>query len=385
VASTPRKLLIYSMDFSPSVGGIQSVVMTLVQGFANPNLSAPIDCTVVTKTPAAGGDSDAPCRIVRNPSLGELIRLLREADLVHLAGPAVRPLVLSLILRKPMIVEHHGFQALCPNGLLFYEPARTACPGHFLAEKHLECWKCNSGSGRLKSVKLWATTFLRRWLCQSVSANVAPTFWVSKSLRLPRTSVMLHGICNGPATRPATTVPPTFVFIGRLVSTKGVDLLLRSSHELLKRGFEFQLRIIGDGPERNNLERLCAHLGITHRIEFTGEKTGSSLESLLLDVTAVIVPSISGETFGLVAAENMMRGRLVIVPDSGALAEVVGDHGLKFTPGDARSLAACMQRVLRSPEIITQIGEDARKYSLSRYRAEQMVASHLALYEKVLP
>src|SRR5579862_9917755 len=205
--------------------------MALAQGFAEHPRE--IECTVVTETPAEkASDSNLRFQVVRQPSLFQLARLLWRADVVHLAGPALRPLLLSCILRKKVVVEHHGFQALCPNGLLFHEPTRAACPGHFLAGHHRECWKCNADSGYWHSLRLWALTFLRRWSCRFVDANIAPTRWLDGVLKLPRSFVISHGISERPAAPHSQGSFPTFIFIGRLVSTKGVEILLDAAHEL---------------------------------------------------------------------------------------------------------------------------------------------------------
>jgi glycosyltransferase involved in cell wall biosynthesis len=388
--------MIYSADFWPVVGGVQSVVMTLARGFTTEEQFARgMECTVVTETP--GGtvpDSDLPFRVVRNPNLLELTRLLWRSDLVHVAGPALRPLFLGFLLRKQVVVEHHGFQSVCPNGLLFHEPTRTACEGHFLAGRHGECWKCNAASGYWRSLRSWALTFFRRWLCRLVAANIAPTTWLQRLLRLPRTSVIPHGVAERPFSplifpqEPLRPAPcgssPKFVFVGRLVSTKGVDLLLHASRQLLDKGLEFRLLIIGDGPERLRLEQLCDELELARRVDFAGLFADENVDSLLGDAIAVVIPSLAGEVFGLVAAENMMRGRAVITPDDGSLAEVVGDTGLKFTAGDANSLAACMEKLARSPEIAIQLGGQARLQSLNKFRAQGMLDVHLALYQEVL-
>jgi len=385
VTPSPTKLLIYSADFWPVVGGVQSVVMTLARGFAAPEHARGVECTVVTETPAGmASDSDLSFRIVRKPSLVQLARLLWRSDLVHLAGPALRPLMLSYLLRKKVVVEHHGFHALCPNGLLFHEPTRSACPGHFLAGLHRECWKCNAASGRWRSLMLWVLTFFRRWSCRLVAANVAPTRWLDRLLRLPRTSIIPHGVPERPVVPFAGTKTPKFAFIGRLVSTKGIELLLDASRELFNGGLEFRLLIIGDGPERKTLEFLCGELGLAQRVDFVGQAAESDVEALLSDALAIVVPSIAGEVFGLVAAENMMRGRPIIAPAGGSLAEVAGETGLKFAAGDAKSLAVCMERLLRSPELAIELGGRARRHSLNRFRAEPMVDGHLVLYQEVL-
>lgn len=387
MSRTATKLVIYSADFWPVVGGIQSVVMTLVRGISAEGRFSPLmECTVVTETPAgAASDSHLPFRVVRRPKLIELARLLWRSDLVHIAGPALRPLVLSFILRKKVVVEHHGFQTVCPNGLLFHEPSRTACPGHFLAGLHFECWKCNAGVGYWRSLKLWALTFLRRWLCRFVAANIAPTRWSKRLLRLPRTFVISHGVSERPASPFSPVKCPQFAFVGRLVSTKGIELLLSASRELWNKGLEFRLLIIGDGPERKTLERLCREFGFAQRVEFVGEKTSEKdMQALVSDAIAVVVPSVGAEVFGLVAAENMMRGRAAIVPDHGALAEIIGETGLKFAGSDANSLAACMETLLRSPEIAIDLGARARRRSLNRFGAAQMLDGHHSLYQQVL-
>ena len=72
------------------------------------------------------------------------------------------------------------------------------------------------------------------------------------------------------------------------------------------------------------------------------------------------MPSLGGEVFGLVAAENMMRGKLVIVSDIGAMREVVGETGLVFRTGDAQDLATCMKRTIDEPELASSLGYSAR-------------------------
>lgn len=69
----------------------------------------------------------------------------------------------------------------------------------------------------------------------------------------------------------------------------------------------------------------------------------------LQDVTVVVMPSTWDEPASLAAIEQMMHGRLVIVADIGGLAEVLGDTGLNFPPGNTISLANCLRRVIENP------------------------------------
>ncbi|HEY6943623.1 MAG TPA: hypothetical protein VI431_00685, partial [Candidatus Acidoferrum sp.] len=98
------------------------------------------EVTLVTQTPAVNFDDGAlPFRVVRRPGLLQLWRLIRESDFIHAAGPALAPLVLTRFARKPLVIEHHGYQATCPNGLLFHHPTQSVCSGHFQAGNYLEC------------------------------------------------------------------------------------------------------------------------------------------------------------------------------------------------------------------------------------------------------
>ena len=383
------KVLIYSRSFAPQAGGIESLLLLLARKLAGPNSLAgavPINVVVATSTPRESfQDASLPYRVVRRPGLLNLVQLIRSADIVHVAGPAILPLALGAALRKPVVVEHHGFQAVCPNGLLHYEPARSVCPGHFMAGRHRECLRCNGKYGRLRSLKMWALTFMRRWLCRCVAKNIAPTVWVSQALRLPRTTTILHGVENcAAASLGVPAKPPAFVFVGRLVSTKGVHILLQATHSLKETGLGFRVEIVGDGPERLNLEMQSRDLQLSNVVTFRGYLPPEDLERTLAEAIATVMPSLGGEVFGLVAAESMMRGRLVIVSDIGPLAEVIGVAGLKFRPGDAKALASCMERILRAPEEARRMGQYARERARREFSVSGMLERHVRVYGQAL-
>ena len=84
--------------------------------------------------------------------------------------------------------------------------------------------------------------------------------------------------------------------------------------------------------------------------------------------------------FGLVAAENMMRGKLVIVSDIGAMREVVGETGLVFRTGDAQDLATCMKRTIDEPELASSLGYSARARAMQIFDRDSMIEKHISLY-----
>jgi len=384
------KILIYSHDWAPSIGGVQTVTMSLARGLAEwreDEAGAVPQVTVVTATPAAGmDDSSMPFRVARRPGVVTLARLMRNADLIHLAGPSLFPLFLGWLLHKLVVVEHHSFQAACPNGLLFYEPDQAPCPGHFMARRYGECLRCNTANvGWWKSSLLLLATFPRRWFSKKASANLTPTRWLASVLRLPRMITMPHGVHEGrPSGILSASSPVTFTFLGRLVPLKGVRYLLEAAEQLQQLGLTFRLKIIGEGPQRKGLEQMARELGLDGCVEFLGYVPPERLEEAMANADAVVLPSLGGEVFGLAAVENMLRGRVAIVPAGGAMAEVVGDAGLQFPPADVEGLALCLQSFLEDSALRQKLSRKGRARSLELFEEQRMVKQHLEFYRELL-
>ena len=378
------RLLLYSEYFPPSSGGVETIVLELARGLAEraaiPPGSQRMEVTVVTGTPGSPAEDAAlPFRVIRRPRLWQLVRLIRGADLIHVAGPALAPLALGLLLRKPVVVEHHGFQVACPNGQMFYEPDQTLCPGHYMAGRYAKCLHCNAKvSGLRKTWKLLLLTPVRRWLANRARVNITPTDWLAGIVQLKRMKTIHHGIPSGPAAISSIAPAPTFAYVGRLVTTKGVGLLLQAAEQLRREGLQFRLKIIGDGPEREALKSQAAAL--EGCVEFLGPVPHDRQAEALSGIGTVVMPSQSGEAFGLVAAENMLRGKLLIISDIGSLREVVGDIGLIFPAGDAAALASCMRQVLESPSLASSLGSTARDRAIQVFSLEGMIQAHLLLY-----
>jgi glycosyltransferase involved in cell wall biosynthesis len=383
------KLLIYSHFFSPSVGGVETLVLSLARGLAGlrtPSGEPEFEITLATQTPSEKfEDGSLPFRVVRQPNLIHVWDLIRASDVVHVAGPALAPMILGLSARRPVVVEHHGFQTICPNGQLLIEPAGTPCPGHFMAGRHGECLRCNSGQGWTASRKLWLLTFVRRFLCRRVYSNITPTAWLGGLVQLPRVVAISHGLefTAAAATYPASASrPPVIAFQGRLVTTKGVGVLFEAARTLLAENRAFELLVIGDGPERATLERVSQDAPLAGHVRFAGRLLGAELDAALAQAFVVVVPSLGGEVFGLVVVENMLRGLPVITSDLGAFVEVLGEGGLTFRTGDAEALAQELRRILDDPALAARLAGVARQRALDYCDFRRMLESHARVYRQ---
>ncbi len=394
-APTTLKLLIYAEYFLPVIGGVQTSVALLARGLAERAAedaagSQPIEVTLVTRTPANGMDDSAlPYLIVRRPTLAQLSRLVRAADVIHIAGPCFVPLVLVRLLGKPSAVEHHGYQASCPNGLLFMDQTHSLCPGHFMARRYAKCLACNSVTmGWFGSLRQLLMTFPRRWLCKRVSVNVTISDHVGGRLQLPRSKTIYYGIeiLEPRQLQSARNSSQTLriAYVGRFVVEKGVPVLLRAARLLAKSGCNFELTLIGDGPERSNLEALTAELGMAGRVTFAGQLQRQKVDELLLTTDVVVMPSLCEETAGLAAMEQMMTGGVVVASEIGGLAEVVDGVGLKFSPGNPEELCSKLLSIANKPSDLVQLGSLARARALNQFTVQRFITEHAALYRDLL-
>jgi len=389
------KLLIYGEYFLPVVGGVQTAMNLLAKGLmelnSHPERNAAgckIDVTIATRTLANGmDDSVPPYRVVRRPGFWRLVTLIRNADVIHVAGPCLLPMAIAWLIRKPIVVEHHGYQAVCPNGLLFQEPSKTICPGHFDQRHYGECLHCTSATmGLAGGIRSLLLTFPRRWFCKRVAANISITDHVDKRIKLPRTRTIYYGIeepqpLNGKA-GPPLSQPLRIAYVGRLVPEKGLSVLVEAARFLQKDGISSELSFIGDGPERKRLEESVANSGLSDRVLFTGDLRGGDLDRAVSKVAVVIMPSLWEETAGLSAIEQMVRGRVVVTADIGGLSEVVGAAGLKFSPGDSRALAGCIRKVIDNPALTVSLGLMARERATRLFSLNRMIQGHVSLYHE---
>jgi glycosyltransferase involved in cell wall biosynthesis len=387
------KLLIYSHFFAPSIGGVETIVLSLARGLSalrDSNGAPQFEITLVTQTPAGNyEDSAHPFSVVRKPGFLQLWRLIRKSDVLHAAGPALAPLFLSWLSRKPLVIEHHGYQATCPNGLLFHHPSLTVCRGHFDAGNYVECLRCNSkNEGAIGSLRLLASAFLRRTASRRADANIAPSHHVASRQGLPRTMVIVHGVEDafdrkGKAPLSETFHQKKFAYLGRLVIEKGVSVLIEATRLLYGEGREVHVTIIGDGPDRPRLEKQVAASQLESSVRVTGFLSGAALERELESVGTIIIPTVMEETAGLAAMEQMVRGHPVIASAIGGLGEVVNGAGLIFPPNDSVALAGAMKRILDEPTLGEFLGASSRQRMLGSFSFSAMIDAHARVYREL--
>ena len=187
------------------------------------------------------------------------------------------------------------------------------------------------------------------------------------------------------ALRAALHVPGhqfVIVCVGRLALQKGQDILLAAASSLARQGFPFHLWLVGDGPERQNLESQAASLGLAHIVTFWGFQT--DIPSLLQAADLFVLPS-RYEAAPLAVLEALAAGLPVIASRVGEIPAWISDgiEGWLVTPGELQDLTEALQKMLANPQLIKSMAAAALQ-KREQFRAETMVNKILDRYRASL-
>lgn len=160
--------------------------------------------------------------------------------------------------------------------------------------------------------------------------------------------------------------------LGRLVSYKGYDLVLRAYALLAaQRARLLPLWIAGEGPERERLETLAQELGIADRVRFLGAFTDAEKSRLFANAAFLVAPSLSAaETFGIAILEAMAAGRAVVVTDlATGVRELArgGECGAVVPVGDVSALATAIAVLTDDKSRRDRAGQENREFVRARY------------------
>jgi glycosyltransferase involved in cell wall biosynthesis len=165
--------------------------------------------------------------------------------------------------------------------------------------------------------------------------------------------------------------------VGRLSEEKGAHLLLEAIAPLQPR---VRVVLVGDGPQRAELETLTDRLGLRPRVLFAGYTPRPETWMAAADVVAV--PSTWYEAFGRVVVEAMNQGTAVVASRIGGMAELFDDgaHGRYVEAGSVEGLRAALRELAGQPALVQRMGEQARRLMRERYSLERVEAEYAEAY-----
>ena len=356
--------------FPPEVGGLESHIHFLCRALverghtvdavtsrSRPGLAAHevLDGIGVWRTwmPArntAGWAAHALCSIPRFRSLAESADVLHAQDI---AG--VLPCIAARgVRRAPIVTTYHT--------------------SHFLARAESPFWR----------------SIFRRFL-RAADHNLASSTEIAEVARAIAPGVEVEPVTNGVDTtlfRPTTPTLPRpegrarIVAPRRLFEKNGIEYLVRATPSILAEE-DVEIVLIGDGPERDELERLAAELGVADRVAFLGARPHEEMPGLLSSADLAVFPSLM-EATSVAALESMACELPVAASRVGGLPEIVDDAvGALFDPAAPDDLARTVVGLLRSGRL-REMGVTARERVVERWSNDRLADRHVELYEALV-
>ena len=325
------KLLLCSVPFSPSVGGIETVSALLVEQF----VAAGHAVTVLTQTP--GPPSNGPYALVRRPTLRRLWALVADCDAVVHNQISLRLAWPLLFLTRPWVIAHHN-------------------------------WLDAHGAN-------WLLVAIKRMALRGAQ-NIAVSRAIADALPLPARVVPNPYANSVFAPLPGVQRQRELLFVGRLVSDKGTDLLLAALALLQPQGLRPRLSIVGDGPQAAALMTQAQQLGLGEQVLFMGALQGAALARVFHAHRLLVVPSVWAEPFGLVALEALACGCMPLVARCGGLVDAAGPGAASFEAGNVQDLARCLASALVIPARPVQPGANAQAH-LARHSPARVAQTYL--------
>jgi glycogen(starch) synthase len=301
------KILVASVVFAPSIGGMETVAGLLVRGLTDGGHTVTVITFSATNAPDKGS-----VVVFRKPSLLRTLRCVFECEAVIYVGLTLRLGWPLFFLCRKALVSHHGYPPPKPGCILRLLRAKLANRAN-----HIACSRA-------------VATSVGRGC--SVVGNPYEDRLFTVRLGLERTGEL--------------------VFLGRLTREKGPDVLLEALAILAQKGIKPGLTVAGHGPLRSELDATAKRLGIADQVQFVGPVVGESLVALLNRHRILVVPSSWDEPFGLVALEGIACGCAVVGSSGGGLPDAIGPCGVTFQNRNKEQLAAVIESLLHNPEII---------------------------------
>jgi glycosyltransferase involved in cell wall biosynthesis len=220
-------------------------------------------------------------------------------------------------------------------------------------------------------------TAVSTWLAAQAT-TIAPGLPTPRVAPMPVDETAFHP--------PTTDIPrDELLFVGRLDRQKGAETALRAVAELRGAAADLPLRLVGDGPAREDLRRLAGDLGLAGRVRWESQLPQAELADRYRRAAALLVPG-QDEGLGLAAVEAQLSATPVVAAASGGLLDVVTDAqtGLTFPPGQPTALARAIETLLADPATAARLAESGRRSAATRFTITAAARAYAVVYADAL-
>ncbi|RLE81655.1 MAG: hypothetical protein DRJ36_01165, partial [Thermoprotei archaeon] len=354
------RVLLITRWFPPEIGGVASHVRDLAM-----NLYSRGD-RVTVFTASNVSCSDWPFEVIR-VSPEEYLRVACKAiwsrnpfrDLMEVVDPdivhvhhaftpiSLASLVSASLSRYPVILTNHSAY-LYDYKYLLKALGYMSFPLKLIIDK----------ADRIIAVSKAAARFIRAF-APSTSITVIPNGVDTDRFRPEGSRELRKAIGDG----------FIVLYVGRLVQRKGVLRLINAMGMVARNIPEVKLVIVGEGPLRMLIEKRVKELEVDKNVMLLGKVEDLKLPDLYRSADVLVMPSLYGESFGIVSLEAMASGLPVVATSTGGLKEIVinGVNGLLLRNARSESIAEKLIYLYRREDVRKNLSLNARRIAEERY------------------
>lgn len=290
--------------------------------------------------------------------------LAQNPDILHIHQPVIAFEYIFLIkaLKIPLIVSFHGFSEAGINSLP--------------ESKKRMLW--NHMTFGLVNTK-YAARLLEKAGCPKEKITIIPQ------------GISTNAFPYKPQKYPEKDQQIVLLSVGRLDEGKGHIFAIRAVAKLVQKGNNIKYNIVGDGPERNNLEAEIKKLGLKAHIHFTGTLVGDNLKNQYSGAHIFIMSSITtksgmAETQGVTVQEALASGNIVIATRTGGIPECTdnGRIALLVEEQSTEEIENKVTRILNHPEHWIQLQSAGRNWVEENYDIKKTTARVIKLYRTAI-
>lgn len=333
--------------------------------------------------------------------LGKLIQE-EKPQIAHLHNfyHYLSPSIISGLKKNniPMVMTLHDYKIICPNYKLFsWGKICEKCKGgkyyHCLLGR---CIKNSFSKSFLGMNEAYLHSILGSY--QKIDMFISPSFFMKskcvefgipqEKIKVIRNPIDFNEIKK--EMDYSLGEKNYFLYYGRLSEEKGISDLIKSVARLEKEKIlqNNELRIVGKGPEEENLKKLSKELNIENKVKFLGFKLGKELADVIRQSKFVVVPSVWYDNSPMVVLESQIAKKPIIVSDLGGTKEstIDGKTGFVFEAGNIFDLSEKIKKtLLLRKEERELMGQNGHENILKLNDNEKIYQETLLVYENLLP
>jgi len=379
------------MHYLGNVGmtGVETFLLTLCAAQRRRGLEASIACDLEGRDELAASCAamdvevhpfplPLPTSSMRGPA--------RKIASLTLRGKRIRRLAQLLSETSTQVLHVH---AVGVAGLdAFWAARRVGVP--FVVTHHATLEWFEPFRSTLSDFTFW---FEKRWAARVVCPyRAARDEMVARGLSQERAAVVPFCVDPRKFAQPAVDSPPQsshfrLFFVARLIEGKGHRDLLQAVARLPHLHDKLRVIVLGDGTEREAIEAEVRRLGLGALVEMLGHVANEKVPALMRTAHAVVLPSyMPGETFPL----SLIEGMTMRLPTIGSrwfgIPDIVadGETGFIVEPRDVAGLAAAIERLVTSPELARQMGQNGYERALALFSDDAVAEAYERIYDEAV-